>query len=309
MNIIFLFGKKGRHKTRTLQLTQFTIWWGLCLIVLSIGTIAFMSFRLGTSTSPQYRQINEHWQATVSQQADEIQSIKTQSKRHILALSQQLGNMEAELLRLNALGQQLVRLSDIDPKEFNFTHPPAVGGPTDELFDKKLLTSQYIEDLLNKLNNTLHDHSKQLITLEKLLSYDHLSSEIRISGRPTKGGWISSYFGQRVDPFTGRNVWHKGIDIAGKQGSPIIASGSGIITWASERHGYGLLVEINHGNGLITRYGHNAQVLVEVGQVVDKGDVISLMGTSGRSTGPHVHYEVLKNGRAVNPMPYITRKG
>jgi murein DD-endopeptidase MepM/ murein hydrolase activator NlpD len=118
---------------------------------------------------------------------------------------------------------------------------------------------------------------------------------------------MSSHFGRRVDPFTGRIATHEGVDFAGKLGSEIIAVGSGVVTWSSERYGYGQMVEINHGSGFMTRYAHNLENKVEVGDVVKKGQVIALMGTSGRSTGPHVHFEVYKHGRPVDPAAYIHR--
>lgn len=102
---------------------------------------------------------------------------------------------------------------------------------------------------------------------------------------------------------------HKGVDFAGKENTPIIATASGVVTWASKRYGYGQLIEINHGNGLITRYGHNKDLLVNVGDVVNKGQNIALMGSTGRSTGPHVHYEILRNNKQINPIKFVYRKG
>ena len=109
----------------------------------------------------------------------------------------------------------------------------------------------------------------------------------------------------RTDPFNGRREYHKGVDLAGKEGSDIIAVAAGIVTWSGDRYGYGNMVEINHGNGYITRYGHCKEVLVKAGDSVTKGQVIAHMGSTGRSTGPHVHFEVHKNGRVVNPLNYL----
>jgi murein DD-endopeptidase MepM/ murein hydrolase activator NlpD len=131
---------------------------------------------------------------------------------------------------------------------------------------------------------------------------------VYVSGRPIKSGWLSSYYGTRKDPFTGSPAHHKGIDFAGKQGDDVIATGSGIISWAGDRYGYGQLIEIDHGNGYKTRYGHNDKILVAVGEVVDKGQQIAQMGSSGRSTGPHVHYEILRSGKQINPLKYVYRK-
>ena len=124
-------------------------------------------------------------------------------------------------------------------------------------------------------------------------------------GRPVNSGWISSYFGKRTDPFTGKPANHRGVDFAGKMGAEIIAVADGVVTWSSSRYGYGELVEINHGNGYSTRYAHNSENLVAVGDEVRKGQTVALMGETGRATGPNLHFEVLKNGHRVNPVNFI----
>ncbi len=116
---------------------------------------------------------------------------------------------------------------------------------------------------------------------------------------------MSSSYGYREDPFTGERAWHGGVDFAGREGSPISAVGAGVVTYAGERWGYGNLVEVTHGDGYVTRYGHNSRILVEEGEVVRRGDQVAEMGSTGRSTGPHVHLEVLKDGESVNPWKYV----
>lgn len=153
----------------------------------------------------------------------------------------------------------------------------------------------------------IDNREQQLEILETLLANRKIEDAIFLTGRPINKGWMSSRFGRRVDPFSGRISTHEGIDFAGKLGSEIIAVGSGVVTWSSDRYGYGQMVEINHGSGFITRYAHNLENKVDVGDVVKKGQVIALMGTSGRSTGPHVHFEVYKHGRPVDPATYIHR--
>ncbi|MGI9296181.1 MAG: M23 family metallopeptidase, partial [Pseudomonadales bacterium] len=148
---------------------------------------------------------------------------------------------------------------------------------------------------------------QQLEIMENLLSKRKLRNEVFIAGRPILKGWMSSSYGYRTDPFKGHKAWHKGIDFAGKRGSDVVAVGSGVVTKAGKRRGYGQLVEISHPNGYTTRYAHNAEILVNPGDIVKQGQVISKMGSSGRSTGPHVHFEVLKGGKSVNPLAYIKR--
>ena len=153
----------------------------------------------------------------------------------------------------------------------------------------------------------MDDREQQLDILETLLANRKIEDAVFLAGRPIKKGWMSSHFGRRADPFTGRMAIHEGVDFAGKLGSDIVTVGSGVVTWSDNRYGYGRLVEINHGNGFMTRYAHNMENKVTVGDIVKKGQVIALMGSSGRSTGPHVHFEVYKHGRPVDPATYIHR--
>jgi murein DD-endopeptidase MepM/ murein hydrolase activator NlpD len=153
----------------------------------------------------------------------------------------------------------------------------------------------------------LDRREQQLDILEDLMNSKHQARQASLSGRPVTRGWMSSRYGFRTDPFSGRRTMHKGVDFAAKSGTDIIATASGVVTFSGERWGYGNMVEINHGNGLTTRYGHAKELLVEAGEIVKPGQPVALVGSSGRSTGPHVHYEVLKNGRQVDPHPYIYR--
>ena len=148
---------------------------------------------------------------------------------------------------------------------------------------------------------------QQLEVLDDLLVSKKLQADTFVAGRPIKKGWLSSRYGKRIDPFTGKTAWHNGVDFAGKVGADIIAVASGVITTAQSRTGYGKTVEINHGGGYKTRYAHAKELFVDVGDVVRKGDLIAAMGSTGRSTGPHVHFEVFKNGRTVDPAAYLQR--
>jgi len=129
-----------------------------------------------------------------------------------------------------------------------------------------------------------------------------------LAGRPISRGWMSSRFGRRVDPITGAMAWHAGVDFAGKEGADVIAVASGVVVFAGVRSGYGKMIELNHGGGYKTRYGHHQDLLVEAGDVVKRGQVIGSIGSTGRSTGPHVHFEVLKNGKKVDPKRYVARR-
>ena len=214
--------------------------------------------------------------------------------------------MSAEVIRLEALGRRLTEMAGLDEGEFNFDEPPAQGGP-EAVVEGALAVAPDLSRMLEELSRQIEDRERQLGVLETLLSSRNLSEQIVPGGRPVNQGWISSYFGMRPDPFSGRKAFHRGIDFAGQKGAEIVAVAAGVVTWSRERYGFGKMVEINHGSGYVTRYAHNQENLVEVGDTVQKGQTIALMGSSGRATGPHLHFEVLKDGRPVNPITFVRR--
>jgi len=286
------------HPQRALLLVALTATLLICLILYS-------GFRLGVNIEEQ-RQLTEvhDLQQLSLRQQQTIESIRSTAQVDLDALAMRLGRMQAEVLRLNALGQRLVSQGDLDAVEFDFNIAPPVGGPEDTLA-LSAITLPDFTGILDELETTVADREKKLGVLEEVLLYRNLKDRVTPSGQAVNRGVLSSTFGVRVDPFTGKRAAHKGIDIAGKAGSNILALGDGIITWSGMRDGYGNLVEIDHGGGLATRYGHNKATLVKNGDTVRKGQPISLMGSTGRSTGPHVHIEVLRDGKQVNPVRYL----
>src|SRR3569833_4087531 len=228
-------------------------------------------------------------------------------REHINALAARLGTLQAHVIRLDAVGRRLVDLAGLDNGEFNFnTPPPQVGPESVSVFDLPTIKLPGLLQSVDALDKRLEDRGQQFYVLESFFMNRNLLNAVLPAGRPVQDGWVSSFFGFRADPFTGRRAHHDGVDIAGKAGDPIEAVASGIVAFSGERSGYGNLVEINHGNGYVTRYGHNAVNLVEEGDKVDKGQVVAMMGSTGRSTGPHVHFEVLRNGKIVNPIKYLS---
>lgn len=217
------------------------------------------------------------------------------------------GLLQARIARLEALGSRLADIANFS-EEFDFYSAPALGGPDDVLAADDPLRQLDIRQAINLMNINLDRREQELKAIDGLLSDRQLQQERYLAGRPVASGWLSSQYGKRIDPFHGRTAWHKGVDFAGKEGADILAVASGVVVWSGERYGYGTLVEVNHGNGFVTRYAHNSKNNVKIGDVVTKGQVIAQMGSSGRSTGPHVHFEVLKNGQAVDPRNYIYRK-
>lgn len=303
MNIIIL-GKNGRTSRFNLATFRGAFLLG-SLVVLMIGGSGFAGYRVAQHLLGD-RPLNEieAFRAEMAEQREAVQRMREETHENLNAFSVRLGQLNAHMIRLDALGDRLTRMAGLDEGEFNFENPPAQGGP--EMPDD--IEAESLPALLSELDALsarIENRSQQLTVLENLLMNRNLQDQVMPAGRPIRKGWLSSYFGVRTDPFTGKRARHYGLDFAGAEGSDVIAVGAGVVTFAGPRYGYGNMVEINHGNGFVTRYAHNKEILVEVGEVVKKGQVISLMGSSGRSTGPHVHFEVLQNGRVVNPLQYI----
>jgi murein DD-endopeptidase MepM/ murein hydrolase activator NlpD len=215
--------------------------------------------------------------------------------------------MNAHVVRLDALGARLTQMAGLKDGEFDFSSQPSLGGPEEPLAATESYKISGVAGALDMLDHQLADRRRQLGVLEEMLISSKLRDEVHPEGRPVTAGYVSSQFGSRTDPFTGRLAFHKGVDFAGRAGADVVAVASGVVIWSGPRFGYGDMVEINHGNGYVTRYAHNQRLLVQLGDTVQKGQPIAQIGSTGRSTGPHLHFEVLKQGRAVDPMSFVQR--
>lgn len=245
------------------------------------------------------------WQRELLAQRRAIAEARAQLQRDLNALALRMGTMQAHVARLDALGERLVAMAGLAEAEFDFGEPPALGGPRSAA-EPEHVRFEHLLGGLNELAEALADREDKLAALEALLNDRKLEQAIRPAGKPVRAGWISSGFGRRIDPVEGTLEFHQGVDFAGRRGSEVLAVAAGVVTAAGRRPAYGNTVEINHGNGFITRYSHNEENLVSVGDRVAKGQVIARMGATGRTTGPHVHFEVERDGRIVNPLPIIT---
>ena len=304
MNVI-IFSKRDGH-ARQLNLPPL----GLACMVLAVLAIvggafgAGMTLGHGGSGSGLSLGQTAHWSQVLAKQREQIADLKRQMQVRADAIAIQLGDMKAHIIRLDALGQRLTAMAGIKSSEFNFGHDPPQGGPETDIPGARPQVSD-ISTMLRSLQGQIDLSGSQLSALENVILSRQLGQEIHPEGRPVNAGYISSGFGQRVDPFTGGGEFHEGIDFAAPEGTRIRAVAAGIVTWAGPRGGYGNMVQIDHGNGYATRYGHAYKVLVHAGETVNRGDVLALVGDTGRSTGPHVHFEVLKNGHEVNPARFI----
>ena len=306
MNIIFLSDKHDTSKQ--IQLRAGT----LVICLLAILAVPFGSISVGYwfGQSQSEKQLSQEklsdYADELSDQREVVLQAKDDAEYKLKAISMSLAQMQAQLIRLDALGERLTEVAKLRTDEFIFSQVPAVGGPMNSDLGDPFRPPAFLDEL-GKLAGDIERREEQLSILESLLEGRKLHRDVFIAGRPIGRGWMSSPYGHRTDPFNGRLAWHKGVDFAGKEDSKIISVAAGVVTWSSDRHGYGLLVEVNHGSGFITRYAHNKENKVKVGDIVKKGQTLAKMGSTGRSTGPHVHFEVIKNGSHVNPARYIDR--
>jgi murein DD-endopeptidase MepM/ murein hydrolase activator NlpD len=290
--------------------------WLMSAVFLLLGLLfgvamLWTGYQMGVSDTefPEHQLVTS-LENSFAKERQALEDMKIDTQSGIDALAIRVGQIQSQLLRLDALGERLVTIGGLDKGEFSFEAVPALGGP-DGISPLNDTEASALPDLLQEmaqLEAMIEHRHQQLNLVEDLIMNSNLENSVHPAGRPVKKGWISSYFGMRNDPFTGKRTMHKGMDFAGKAGSDVVAVAAGVVTWADDRYGYGNLVEINHGKGYITRYGHNAEILVEIGDRVKQGEVVAKMGSTGRSTGPHVHFEVVRNGKIVDPTKYILSK-
>jgi len=306
MNVIVFSKRHGRARQielgRPLAMTV-----TIASVLLVLGGVLFAGMKIGSNgaMNDPGKQVVE-WTANLEEQRAQVLATRRELQDRLDALAGRVGQMNAHVIRLDALGRRLTDMANLDKGEFDFDREPAVGGP-EGVVEGAVAAAPELTSMLDDLTNQIKDRERQLSVLESLISTRNLSRQIVPGGRPVMQGWISSYFGHRADPFTGRSAFHRGLDFAGPAGAEVVAVASGVVTYSKDRFGYGKCVEINHGNGYVTRYAHNQRVLVQAGDTVQKGQPIALIGSTGRSTGPHLHFEVLKQGRSVDPMSFVKR--
>jgi len=305
MNVV-IFGK-GYGRPRQFHLTGLS---AAAVVMLCLGAAGGAGFAGGYFVSAQTG--SGVSAAEVSTLADElsaqrenIDTIRQANEDTLDALAIRIAQMNARVVRLDALGRRLTDMADLDEGEFDFDTAPALGGPEEPVATGSNVAIPDVVEAMQTLDLQLNNREAQLSVLESMIMGQNLKDRVYPQGRPVSAGWISSYFGKRTDPFTGKPANHTGVDFAGKFGADVFAVADGVVTWSSPRYGYGQMVEINHGGGYSTRYAHNSENLVTVGDEVRKGQAVARMGETGRATGPNLHFEVLKNGRRVNPVGFI----
>ena len=305
MNVV-IFGK-GLGKPRQLSLSGPLAGAAILLVAGVVSALGFAGGYLYSSangsgvSSQELSGLNEE----LREARTHIATIRQENEDTLDAMAFRIAQMNARMIRLDALGRRLTEMANLEDGEFDFDAPPAMGGPEEPVATGSNVAVPDVVEAMHTLDLQLDNREAQLGVLESVIANQNLKERVYPQGRPVSSGWISSYFGKRTDPFTGKPANHTGIDFAGKSGASVVAVADGVVTWSAKRYGYGLMVEINHGNGYATRYAHNSENLVAVGEEVKKGQVVARMGDTGRATGPNLHFEVLRDGRRVNPVNFI----
>ena len=262
------------------------------VLLVAIGVAAGAGLRDAAGFAEQAR-----LQATLARQTGQIDA----AQREVNALAARLGELQAQANRLNALGERLTQAGQLGDGEFDFDQPVAIGGagPVRDMAPRELRSG------MDQLQQQFQASGRQLSVLESLLFNRQLDQNATPSRAPVANSYITSGFGGRADPFGGGSQYHKGIDFDANTGDPVLAVADGVVSYAGRRAGYGNVVEVDHGNGYVTRYAHNSRLMVRVGQLVRVGEQLARAGSTGRSTGAHVHFEVWENGHVVNPRKFL----
>lgn len=303
---LIVFTRYGH--SRHVNLGHPLVWGGLTLLSLCSCAGLFTAGYFTAAHFAAVREAADPVRVELKAQAEEIARTKRAAQADVDALSGKVAELQAHIMRLDAMGAQLTTMAGLKRGEFNFGAAPAEGGPE---IPGPVQHTQMPDFLtaLDQLSAEVQDREQKLGVLENLFLNRNVQLAAQPTGPPVTGGYVSSLYGMRIDPFTGDVSMHSGMDFAGSEGEAVEAVAAGVVTWAGDRSGYGNMVEIDHGNGYATRYGHNETILVHVGEIVKKGQEIALMGSTGRSTGPHVHFEVLYNGVAVDPAKFVKAAG
>ncbi|MFC3269935.1 M23 family metallopeptidase [Vulcaniibacterium thermophilum] len=247
---------------------------------------------------------NVQLRAQLRQQQAELEATRRGAQRELNALAARLGELQAEANRLNALGERLTRIGQLQDGEFDFERPVGVGGagPVRDISRREL------EQGMARLDAQFGASGEQLSVLEALLFNRQLDMNAVPSRAPISDSYVTSGFGGRADPFGGGTQFHKGIDFEADVGDPVLAVADGVVSFAGARAGYGNVIEVDHGNGYVTRYAHNSRLTRRVGDLVRAGQEVAKAGSTGRSTGAHVHFEVWENGRVVDPRKFLSQQ-
>ena len=295
---VIVFNKKGGH-TRAYEFSSSRI---IGVALFTCFAVLLLLFYLHYAERQVEETFLSHAHKQIGEQIKQVDSLILEVEGEHNAVGRSLAMVESRILRVEALGERLSVLSGMEGEEFRFGYDPPSGGPLN-ISATNINQESKLYDLISRVERK----RRELQILEAIITNKQLFNDASPAGKPVKWGWISSPYGERLDPLTGRPAWHNGMDFAGRPDSEVVVVASGIVVDVGSNDSYGQVIDVGHGGGYLTRYAHHKEALVRRGDVVRKGDVIALMGNSGRTTGPHVHFEILKDGTQIDPTSYVTR--
>jgi murein DD-endopeptidase MepM/ murein hydrolase activator NlpD len=236
--------------------------------------------------------------------AEQAQESRRFVRENLNVMAVRLGEMQAQLLRLDSMGERLAAVAGIKPQELRMLEKPrdGRGGP---LIEPQPLSPDNLREALDSLSHRLEAKSDALSLLETHLIEERIRKSRLPTSLPVDAAWNTSSFGFRLDPFTGDKAMHEGVDFTADGGTPIRAAAAGVVVNVEHHPGYGNVLDIDHGNDLVTRYAHCSKIVVQPGALVKRGQVIAEVGSTGRSTGPHLHFEVRIKGTAHDPNRFL----
>jgi murein DD-endopeptidase MepM/ murein hydrolase activator NlpD len=305
MNIILVSEKLAKARTITLGLPQLAL---LVLGVLfSLVTLAaamnYLMLRFAADINVPYLQT-----MLLSAQHEQHEKSQHYLRENLNAMAVKLGQMQAQLVRLDTLGERLAKLAGFKPQDLVFSELPGRGGAISSLPSQDLSLGDFTQQL-DSLTRQVDDRGDKLGILESLFTLDSAKKKLIPTMLPVEGGWYSSNYGWRIDPFTGQRAYHEGIDVMAEQGVTIRAAAGGVVVYSDFHPQYGNMIEIDHGNDLVSRYAHASIRSVKVGDVILRGVKIGEVGRTGRATGTHLHFEVRQRGAPVNPTQFLRLPG
>jgi murein DD-endopeptidase MepM/ murein hydrolase activator NlpD len=305
MNVILVSGRTSSARSIALGTRELAlVGTGLALAIVLLATaLHYFTLRYAVANDSAYLR-----PILASMQAQENERIQSYLGENLRTIAGKVGELQARLVRLDALGDRLSKVAGLKPQDFMFDRPPAQGG-ADSSIPAQHLSMRQLGDELDSLARELEDRGDKLRFLESTLTVEHARQQLVPNRMPVQNGYFSSGFGWRIDPFNGMNAFHEGLDFTARDGTAILAAAGGVVVFAAAHPQYGNMVEIDHGNDLVTRYAHASKLAVKVGDVVLRGSKIAEVGSTGRSTGTHLHFEVRHRGVAQNPARFLRKPG
>ena len=306
MHIIVVSNRLTR--SRSFTLTTFHVVAGGLTLTAAVVALAAALFYVSLRHAAQAQlPVVESLFLSAQRAEAEVEARKTEGflRENLNAMAVKVGKIQARLVLLDALGERLAKMAGLKPQEFRFREVPGRGGAVSTSSAPTDLSLEEFRQQLDELARRLENRTDHLGIVESTLFDARVRKKLMPTTMPVEASWSASSFGWRIDPFTGQRALHEGIDFIADVGTPIFSAAGGVVVHAGRHPQYGLMVEIDHGNDYVTRYGHASKLFVKVGEVVRRGHKVAVVGSTGRSTGPHLHFEVRYKGIAKNPARFL----